>query len=297
MENMLELMEEDEEIKDIPDALDFTDEKADIVFGNVSFHYKIQQPILKNVSFKVPDGTSLAIVGPSGSGKSTIINLLLRFYDAIEGKILIGEQNVKHVRQNSLRKKIGVVPQDVVLFNETIEHNIKYSAIDSATEDVIKAAKVADVHDKILSFPEEYATKVGERGLKLSGGEKQRVAIARTLLRSPKLIILDEATSALDSATEQHIQAALEDLLKNRTCIIIAHRLSTVKNADKIIVLDNGEVTEQGNHEQLLAAGGRYSEMWKLQQTTSQNRSNDVDVTDHCDKKQVIGRGRDRGKR
>ena len=298
MENMLELMDEEEEIKDIPDAVEFSNHKTDIVFENVSFHYEIQQPILKKVSFKVPDGTSLAIVGPSGSGKSTLINLLLRFYDPIEGKILIGDQDVKHMKQNSLRKKIGVVPQDVVLFNETIEHNIKYSSIDSTIEDVIKAAKVADVHDKILTFPEEYATKVGERGLKLSGGEKQRVAIARTILRSPKLIILDEATSALDSSTEQNIQTAFEDLFKNRTCIIIAHRLSTVKNADQIIVLKDGEVSEQGNHEQLLSAGGKYSEMWNLQQTSGVNTVSDVsNASDSTDENLSISAGRGRGGR
>ena len=298
MENMLELMDEEEEIKDIPDAVEFLNQKTDIIFENVSFHYEIQQPILKKVSFKVPDGTSLAIVGPSGSGKSTLINLLLRFYDPIEGKILIGDQDVKHMKQNSLRKKIGVVPQDVVLFNETIEHNIKYSSIDSTIEDVIKAAKVADVHDKILTFPEEYATKVGERGLKLSGGEKQRVAIARTILRSPKLIILDEATSALDSSTEQNIQTAFEDLFKNRTCIIIAHRLSTVKNADQIIVLKNGEVSEQGNHEQLLSAGGLYSEMWNLQQTSGVNTVTDVsNASDSPIENLSISAGRGRGGR
>ena len=266
MENMLDLMAEEEEVKDAPGALIFTPKKTDVQFQNVSFHYNLKQPILKNISFVVPEGTILAIVGPSGSGKSTIVKLLLRFYDPIEGEIRIDDQDIKLLDQTSLRRNIGVVPQDTVLFNESIEYNINYGKIESTFEEIKEVASLADVHEKINSLPDGYKTKVGERGLKLSGGEKQRVAIARTFLRSPKLLLLDEATSALDTATERNIQASLERVCKDRTCIIVAHRLSTVRDADQILVLVGGEIVERGTHEELIEKGEMYAEMWHQQQ-------------------------------
>ena len=265
MENMFELMSVEEEIKDIPEAKDFKSDDMNITFENVSFHYNVNQPILKNISFKVPQGTTLAVVGPSGSGKSTLIKLLMRFFDTTEGKIKIGEENIKVFKQSSLRQNIGVVPQDTVLFNESIEYNIQYSKIGASIEESENAAKLAGIHEKILDFPEKYKTIVGERGLKLSGGEKQRIAIARTLLRSPNLMILDEATSSLDTATEKNIQNALSEVCKNRTCVIVAHRLSTIQEADNIIVLRDGEIVEQGSHDQLLALGEEYYSMWNIQ--------------------------------
>ena len=265
MENMFELMSVEEEIKDIPEAKDFKSDDMNITFENVSFHYNVNQPILKNISFKVPQGTTLAVVGPSGSGKSTLIKLLMRFFDTTEGKIKIGEENIKVFKQSSLRQNIGVVPQDTVLFNESIEYNIQYSKIGASIEESENAAKLAGIHEKILDFPEKYKTIVGERGLKLSGGEKQRIAIARTLLRSPNLMILDEATSSLDTATEKNIQNSLAEVCKNRTCVIVAHRLSTIQEADNIIVLRDGEIVEQGSHDQLLALGEEYYSMWNIQ--------------------------------
>ena len=265
MENMFELMSVEEEIKDIPEAKDFKSEDLNITFENVSFHYNLNQPVLKNISFKVPQGTTLAVVGPSGSGKSTLVKLLMRFFDTTEGKIKIGEENIKVFKQSSLRQNIGVVPQDTVLFNESIEYNIQYSKIGASIEESENAAKLAGIHEKILDFPEKYKTIVGERGLKLSGGEKQRIAIARTLLRSPNLMILDEATSSLDTSTEKNIQIALSEVCKNRTCVVVAHRLSTIQEADNIIVLRDGEIVEQGSHDQLLALGKEYYSMWNIQ--------------------------------
>lgn len=265
MENMFELMSVEEEIKNIPEAKDFRSEDMNITFENVSFHYNVNQPVLKNISFKVPQGTTLAVVGPSGSGKSTLLKLLMRFFDTTEGKIKIGDENIQVFKQSSLRQNIGVVPQDAVLFNESIEYNIQYSKIGASIEESENAAKLAGIHEKILDFPEKYKTIVGERGLKLSGGEKQRIAIARTLLRSPNLMILDEATSSLDTATEKNIQNALAEVCKNRTCVVVAHRLSTIQEADNIIVLRDGEIVEQGSHDQLLALGKEYYSMWNIQ--------------------------------
>ena len=265
MENMFELMSVEEEIKNIPEAKDFRSEDMNISFENVSFHYNVNQPVLKNISFKVPQGTTLAVVGPSGSGKSTLLKLLMRFFDTTEGKIKIGDENIQVFKQSSLRQNIGVVPQDAVLFNESIEYNIQYSKIGASIEESENAAKLAGIHEKILDFPEKYKTIVGERGLKLSGGEKQRIAIARTLLRSPNLMILDEATSSLDTATEKNIQNALAEVCKNRTCVVVAHRLSTIQEADNIIVLRDGEIVEQGSHDQLLALGKEYYSMWNIQ--------------------------------
>ena len=265
MENMFELLDEEEEIKDLPEAAEFSAKTTAITFDNVSFHYDYKMPVLKNISLNIPEGSTIAIVGPTGSGKSTLIKLLLRLFDPIEGNIVIGDQNVKHVQQTTLRQKIGVVPQETVLFNETIEFNIKYGKIDAEESDTVSAAKIAEIHDKIDSFPEKYQTKVGERGLKLSGGEKQRVAIARALLRSPQLMLLDEATSSLDSATERNIQTALDEVCRNRTCVIVAHRLSTIINADQIIVLKDGVIVEQGTHDHLLNLSGVYADMWSKQ--------------------------------
>ena len=266
MEHMFDLMNEEREVEDVLQAPNFNPSQTDIVLENVSFHYNLKQPILKNISLKVAQGSSLAIVGPSGSGKSTLIKLLLRFFDPIEGKILIGNQNISLVQQTSLRQNIGVVPQDTVLFNDTVDYNIKYGRIGASTEEAENACKVAEVHDRIMNLPDTYQTKVGERGMKLSGGEKQRIAIARTLLRSPKIIILDEATSSLDTATEKNIQNALSEVCKNRTSVIVAHRLSTIQDADQIIVLQDGEIIESGNHNNLIAQKGKYYEMWNLQQ-------------------------------
>jgi len=267
MENMFELMEEDEEIKDIPEALEFAPQENSVVFDNVSFHYDYKQPILKNISLKIPQGSSIAVVGPSGSGKSTLVKLILRLFDPTEGKIKIGDQDIRYVKQISLRQNIGVVPQDTVLFNDTILTNIKYGKVGATEEETYEAAKVADIHEKISNFTDGYATKVGERGLKLSGGEKQRVAIARTLLRSPNLILLDEATSSLDSATERNIQSALAHVTKDRTCVIVAHRLSTIQDVDQIILLKDGEIAEMGTHMELLSADKTYAQMWRMQQT------------------------------
>ena len=273
MENMIELMEEEEEVKDLPNAVAYNPEKTDICLENVSFHYNFKQPILTNINCHIAQGSSVAIVGPSGSGKSTLIKLLLRFYDPTDGKILIGGQNIQHLQKTSLRRHIGVVPQDTVLFNETIEYNINYGYTGAGDEspDTEGVARAAEIHDGILQLPQGYETVVGERGLKLSGGEKQRVAIARTLLRRPRIIVLDEATSALDTQTELNIQATLSKALTGLTRLTVAHRLSTVVEADLILVLDQGRIVESGSHAELLQAEGKYAEMWSVQQISSQS--------------------------
>lgn len=265
MENMFDLMAVEEEIKDIPSALDLPTSNLKISLQNVSFYYDVKQPILKNISLTVPEGSSVAIVGPSGSGKSTLLKLLLRFYDPIEGSVKIGETNVKHVKQSSLRQNIGVVPQDTVLFNDSVEYNLRYGKTEASNDEIEDASKLAKIHDRILDLPDGYKTKVGERGLKLSGGEKQRVAIARTLLRSSKIIILDEATSSLDSATEKGIQESLAEVSSEKTCVIVAHRLSTIQNVNNIIVLKDGEIVEEGSHDHLISMDKVYAEMWKTQ--------------------------------
>ena len=264
MENMFSLLEvaptTNDDLDDIPQSND-----AEIRFENISFDYDIRRTIIKNISFTVPNGKKVAIVGPTGAGKSTISRLLFKFYDPKEGNIFINNTNVNKISQNSLRKIIGVVPQDTVLFNDTIYYNIAYGNTGATKEEVISAAQNADIHDFITILPDGYETIVGERGLKLSGGEKQRVAIARTILKNPKIFFFDEATSALDTSTEKEIQKNLENVSKGKTTLIIAHRLSTAANADNIIVLDQGTIVEQGTHESLLLEKGKYFEMWGKQ--------------------------------
>ncbi|XP_066593648.1 ATP-binding cassette sub-family B member 6 [Prorops nasuta] len=265
MENMFDLLREDQEVIDAPGAGPLQIKRGQVEFSNVTFGYTPERTVLKNISFIAPAGKTIAFVGPSGAGKSTIMRLLFRFYDIEQGAIIIDDQNIKTVQQQTLRNSIGVVPQDTVLFNNTIKYNIQYGRIDAPEADVITAAKSADIHEKILTFPNGYETQVGERGLRLSGGEKQRVAIARTILKAPNIVLLDEATSALDTKTERNIQAALNRVCIDRTTIIIAHRLSTIIHADEIYVVKDGEIVERGKHEELIAFGGAYSEMWKAQ--------------------------------
>ena len=264
MENMFSLLEVSTVSKDSREDIP-ENNNADIRFNKVSFDYDIRRTIIKDISFTVPNGKKVAIVGPTGAGKSTISRLLFKFYDPKEGEIYINNININRVSQESLRQMIGVVPQDTVLFNDTIYYNIVYGKIEANKEEVISAAKNADIHDFISALPDGYETIVGERGLKLSGGEKQRVAIARTILKNPKIFFFDEATSALDSSTEKEIQKNLENVSKDKTTLIIAHRLSTAANADNIIVLDKGVITEQGTHESLLLEKGKYFEMWEKQ--------------------------------
>lgn len=264
MENMFSLLEvsqvSKDDLEDMPQS-----NVAEIRFDKVSFDYDIRRTIIKNISFTVPNGKKVAIVGPTGAGKSTISRLLFKFYDPKEGGVYINNININKISQESLRKMIGVVPQDTVLFNDTIYYNIAYGNTDASKEEVIIAAKNADIHNFISTLPDGYETIVGERGLKLSGGEKQRVAIARTILKNPKIFFFDEATSALDSSTEKEIQKNLESVSKDKTTLIIAHRLSTAANADNIIVLDKGIIIEQGTHKSLLLEKGKYFEMWGKQ--------------------------------
>jgi ABC-type transport system involved in Fe-S cluster assembly fused permease/ATPase subunit len=272
IETMFALLHEPAEIVDQPGAKPLRVKKGEIKFENVSFAYDPERPILKNVSFEVPAGKMVAIVGPSGAGKSTISRILFRFYDISRGKVLIDGQNIKDVTQASLRAAIGMVPQDTVLFNDTVEYNIRYGRPDASPAEVREAARLAQIHEFIVTLPQGYDALVGERGLKLSGGEKQRVAIARTILKSPPILMLDEATSALDSHTEKEIQDALELVAQNRTSLVIAHRLSTVVHADNIIVLDHGEIVEQGTHLELLAKGGLYASLWARQREADEAR-------------------------
>jgi ABC-type transport system involved in Fe-S cluster assembly fused permease/ATPase subunit len=258
------------EVVDRPGAPPLAVTAGRVEFRDVHFAYDPERQILKGVSFEVPAGKTVAIVGPSGAGKSTISRLLFRFYDAQGGKILIDGQDIDAVRQDSLRAAIGMVPQDTVLFNDTIAYNIRYGRVDASKEDVEKAAELAQIGAFIERLPEGYSTMVGERGLKLSGGEKQRVAIARTILKAPPILILDEATSALDSHTEREIQAALDLVSRGRTTIVIAHRLSTVVSADEIIVLKDGQIVERGHHTDLLALRGLYASMWDRQREASE---------------------------
>jgi len=264
MENMFSLLEvstvSKDNLEDIPQ-----DNNAEIRFDKVSFDYDVRRTIIKDISFTVPNGKKVAIVGPTGAGKSTISRLLFKFYNPKAGGIYINNKNINNISERSLRQIIGVVPQDTVLFNDTIYYNIAYGNTGASKKKVISAAQNADIHNFILSLPDGYETIVGERGLKLSGGEKQRVAIARTILKNPKIFFFDEATSALDSSTEKEIQRNLENISKDKTTLIIAHRLSTAANADNIIVLDRGAIIEQGTHESLLLQKGKYFEMWEKQ--------------------------------
>ncbi len=271
LEKMFTLMEREREIADEPGAQPLRiDGSPAVRFENVSFAYDPARPILHHVSFEIPPGKTVAVVGSSGAGKSTLARLLYRFYDVQQGRITIAGQDIKQVSQASVRQSIGIVPQDTVLFNDTVEYNIAYGQTGATHEQVEEAARAARIHDFIASTPLGYKTMVGERGLKLSGGEKQRVAIARTLLKNPPVVIFDEATSALDSANERAIQSELRTAAQNKTTLVIAHRLSTVVDAHEILVMDAGRIVERGPHAQLLAANGRYAEMWAMQQQASE---------------------------
>jgi len=265
IEAMFTLLGRDPEIKDSPGAKPIQVDAGAIRFEDVRFAYEPARPILKGLTFEVPAGRTVAIVGPSGAGKSTISRLLFRFYDVTGGRILIDGQDIRDVQQASLRGAIGMVPQDTVLFNDTVRYNIRYGRWDATDAEVEQAAALAQIDSFIRSTPKGYDTEVGERGLKLSGGEKQRVAIARTILKGPPILVLDEATSALDSHTEKDIQDALDRVSRNRTTLVIAHRLSTIVAADEILVLDQGIIVERGTHHQLLLAGGLYASMWNRQ--------------------------------
>ncbi len=266
IERMFGLLDVPAEISDKPGSDVLAPGQASIHFKSVGFGYNPDRTILHDVSFDVPAGGQVAVVGPSGSGKSTLVRLLFRFYDVTSGAIKIGDQDIRDVTLESLRHRIGIVPQDTVLFNDTLEYNIRYGRPEATSEQVREAARLAYLDEFITRLPEGYQTSVGERGLKLSGGEKQRVAIARTILKDPAILVLDEATSSLDSRSEQAIQVALDTVAANRTTLIIAHRLSTIINADKIIVLDAGRIVESGTHTELLHAGGHYANLWQLQQ-------------------------------
>ena len=280
MEAMFSLLRTEREIADPPGAPDLVTRQAEIVFDHVSFAYDPRREILKDVSFTVPAGKTVAIVGPSGAGKSTIARLMFRFYDVTGGQIKIDGQDIRQVTQQSVRAATGIVPQDTVLFNDTIYYNIAYGRPDATPSEIEEAARMASVHDFIVRMPDGYQTTVGERGLKLSGGEKQRVAIARTILKSPAILIFDEATSALDTRTEREIQKSLKEVSANRTTLVIAHRLSTVVDADEIIVLDNGTIAERGRHDALLGHDGLYAAMWQRQQEAGPDADDDLLVTD-----------------
>ena len=266
MEVMFDLLNVEREVADPPGARPLVVDQGEIEFDHVSFGYNVDRGILKDVSFRVPAGKTVAIVGPSGAGKSTISRILFRFYDVDSGAVRIDGQDIRSATQDSVRAAIGVVPQDTVLFNDTIGYNIQYGRPGATFAEVQEAAKLAEIADFVEDLPDRYETRVGERGLKLSGGEKQRVAIARTMLKEPKILLFDEATSALDSHTEKEIQASLREVSANRTTLVIAHRLSTVIHADAIIVLDGGAITERGTHRELLARNGQYAAMWAKQQ-------------------------------
>ena len=271
LDKMFVLMDREREVADVPNApaLD-CQHSAHLKFESVSFAYESDRPILHDISFEIPSGKTVAVVGPSGSGKSTLARLMFRFYDVQQGRITINGQDIRQVTQHSVRKALGIVPQDTVLFNDTVAYNIGYGRTGATQADIETAAKAARIHDFIVSTPKGYATSVGERGLKLSGGEKQRVAIARTLLKNPPILVFDEATSALDSANERAIQGELANAAQNKTTLVIAHRLSTVVDAHEILVMEAGRIVERGHHAQLLQLNGRYAQMWALQQNTEE---------------------------
>jgi ATP-binding cassette subfamily B protein len=284
MEAMFRLLNQPQEVKDKPGAKPLAVGRGEIRFDNVVFAYEPQRTVLKGVSFTVPAGKTVAVVGPSGAGKSTISRILYRFYDIKSGSVTIDGQDIRDVTQESLRAVIGIVPQDTVLFNDTVRYNIAYGRIGANEAEIKEAARMAQIDKFIVELPLGYDSMVGERGLKLSGGEKQRVAIARTILKNPPILLLDEATSALDTHTEREIQGALQEVSRNRTTLVIAHRLSTVIDADEILVLDHGEIVERGRHSELLALGGQYAAMWNKQKEAAAAREklkeveNDPDV-------------------
>jgi ATP-binding cassette subfamily B protein len=267
---MFRLLHQPEEVKDKPGAPDLKITGGEIRFDNVVFSYEPARIVLKGVSFTVPAGKTVAVVGPSGAGKSTISRILYRFYDIRSGSVTIDGQDIRDVTQASLRKVIGIVPQDTVLFNDTVKYNIAYGRIGATEAEIKDAARHAQIDKFIVELPLGYDAMVGERGLKLSGGEKQRVAIARTILKNPPILLLDEATSALDTHTEREIQGALAEVSRNRTSLVIAHRLSTVIDADEILVLDHGEIVERGRHAELVARNGHYASMWNKQKQAAE---------------------------
>ena len=267
MDNVIKLLKRPLEIMDEKGATDLTIESSTIEFDHVSFAYNENREILRDINFKIPAGKKIAVVGPSGAGKSTLARLIFRFYDTTGGQVKVSNHAIKSVTQHSLRKQIGIVPQDTVLFNESIFYNIQYASPSATRDEVIRVCELADIHDFIESLPEGYDTVVGERGLKLSGGEKQRVSIARVLLKNPPILVFDEATSSLDSKSEKNILSALNTIAENKTTLVIAHRLSTIVDADEILVLEHGEIKEQGNHDQLLEQKGLYASLWAIQQS------------------------------
>jgi ATP-binding cassette subfamily B protein len=284
MDAMFRLLHQPQEVTDKPGAKPLVVSGGEIKFDNVVFQYEPARTVLKGVSFTVPAGKTVAVVGPSGAGKSTISRILYRFYDIKSGAVTIDGQDIRDVTQESLREKIGIVPQDTVLFNDTVKYNIAYGRIGANESEIKDAARMAQIDKFIQELPLGYDAMVGERGLKLSGGEKQRVAIARTILKNPPILLLDEATSALDTGTEREIQGALQEVSRNRTSLVIAHRLSTVVDADEILVLDHGEIIERGRHNELLAHNGHYAAMWNKQKEAAAAREklkeveNDPDV-------------------
>jgi ABC-type transport system involved in Fe-S cluster assembly fused permease/ATPase subunit len=273
MQLMFDVLDRSPEIEDRPDAIDLEIGNGEVRFDRVSFAYDPQRPILHDISFVIPPGHKVAVVGPSGAGKSTLARLLYRFYDVESGRILVNGQDVRALTQQSLRAAIGIVPQDTVLFNDTLYYNIAYARPGASREAIEDAARSANIHDFISSLPKAYETVVGERGLKLSGGEKQRVAIARAILKNPKILIFDEATSSLDSHSEQAILESLRSAAENHTTLVIAHRLSTIVDADQIIVMKDGRIVEQGSHQQLLGREGLYANLWELQQQEEQDQA------------------------
>ena len=270
MQLMLDVLKKDPEITDRPDARELEMTDAGVSFEHVSFGYDPDRPILHDVSFRIDPGQKVAVVGPSGAGKSTLARLLFRFYDVSGGRILVNGQDVRDVTQDSLRPTIGIVPQDTVLFNESLHYNLAYARPGASQTEIEQAARLASIHGFIMSLPKGYETVVGERGLKLSGGEKQRVAIARAILKRPRILVFDEATSSLDSHSEQLILEALREVAAHHTTLAIAHRLSTITDADNILVMDAGRIVEQGTHQQLLSHAGFYANLWALQQEDRQ---------------------------